>query len=81
MVTMPLSIVTPYPPLNVHDNLMLPSLLDPENDQDFVWSDSAYSGESFAQLLNLGGFESLSHEKGVQSQSLSTAAKDLIHIK
>jgi hypothetical protein len=29
---------------------MLPRLLDPENKHDFVWADSAYSGECFADL-------------------------------
>jgi transposase, IS5 family len=37
-------------PSNVHDSQILPSLLDPENEHDFVWTDSAYSGESFEQL-------------------------------
>jgi len=54
-------------PANVHDSQMLPSLLDTENEHDFVWADSEYSGESFKQLLSLGGFESLIHEKGARN--------------
>jgi IS5 family transposase len=50
-------------PANVHDSQMLPRLLDPENEHDYVWADSAYSGECFADLLSLGGFESLIHGK------------------
>lgn len=68
-------------PANVHDSQMLPSLLDPENEHDFVWADSAYYGESFEQLLSLGGFESLIHEKGARNHPLSDAAKDLNRIK
>ena len=68
-------------PANVHDSQMLPSSLDPENEHDFVWADSAYSGESFEQLLSLGGFESLIHEKGARNHPLSDAAKDLNRIK
>ena len=32
-------------PANIHDSQMLPCLLDPENEHDYVWADSAYSGE------------------------------------
>ena len=31
-------------PANIHDSQMLPMLLDPENQDDYVWADSAYSG-------------------------------------
>jgi len=55
--------------------------LDPENEHDFVWADSAYSSDSFEQLLSLGGFESLIHEKGTRNHPLSDAAKDLNRIK
>ena len=60
---------------------MLPNLLDPENEHDYVWADSAYSGECFEDLLNLGGFESLIHEKGSRNHPLSDEAKDLNRIK
>jgi hypothetical protein len=54
---------------------MLPYLPDSENKHDYVWADSAYSGEFFEALLNLGGFESLIHEKGARNHPLSDAAK------
>jgi hypothetical protein len=60
---------------------MLPRLLDPENEQDYVWADSAYSGECFEKLLSLGGFESLIHEKGAQHNPLSEAAKEANRVK
>jgi hypothetical protein len=42
-------------PANAHDSQMLPRLLDPENEHDYVWADSAYSGECFESLLSRGG--------------------------
>ena len=60
---------------------MLPRLLDPENEHDYVWADSAYSGECFEDLLSLGGFESLIHEKGARNHPLSEAAKELNRIQ
>ena len=60
---------------------MLPMLLDPENQDDFVWADSAYSGECFEDLLRLGGFESCIHEKGTRNHPLSEAAKERNRIK
>ena len=50
---------------------MLPMLLDPEHTDDYVWADSAYAGECFENLLNLGGFESCIHEKGSRNHPLS----------
>jgi IS5 family transposase len=50
---------------------MLPRLLDPENEHDYVWADSAYSGECFEELLSLVKFESLIHEKGARNHPLS----------
>ena len=51
-------------PANIHDGQMLPMLLDPENTDDYVWSDSAYAGKCIEDLLSLGGFESCIHEIG-----------------
>ena len=39
-------------------------LLDPENQDDYVWPDSAYSGEHFKYLLSLARLENRIHEKG-----------------
>jgi IS5 family transposase len=52
-------------------------LLDPENEHHYAWADSAYFGECFENLLNLGGFECLIHEKGARNHPLSDAAKEL----
>ena len=63
-------------PANIHDSQMLPMLLDPENQDNYVWADSAYSGQCFEDLLSLGGFESRIHEKGSRNHPLSEAAKE-----
>jgi hypothetical protein len=42
-----------------------------KNVHDFVWSDSSYSGECFANLLSLGAFESLIHENGADVTPIS----------
>ena len=68
-------------PANIHDSQMLPRLLDPENEHDGVWADSAYSGKCFQDLLSLGGFESLIHEKGARNHPLNEASKKLNRIK
>jgi len=68
-------------PANIHDSQMLPRLLDPENKHDYVWADSAYSGECYEELLSLGGFESLIHEKGARNHPLSDATKKLNRVK
>ena len=68
-------------PANIHDSQMLPRLLDPENEHDFVWADSAYSGKCFADLLSLGGFESLIQEKGARNHPLSDEAKKMNRVK
>ena len=60
---------------------MLPRSRTPENELDYVWADSAYSGECCASLLSLGGFESLINEKGARNHSLSDAVKELNHVK
>jgi transposase, IS5 family len=66
---------------NIHDSQMLPMLLDPEISNNYVWADSAYAGECFEDLLNLGGFASLIHEKGSRNQPLSDAAKERNRVK
>ena len=66
---------------NIHESQMLPRLLDPENEDDCVWADSAYVGECFENLLNLGGFESSIHEKGSRNYPLSDAAKEHNRVK
>jgi IS5 family transposase len=68
-------------PANIHDSQMLLRLLDLENEHDYVWADSAYSGECLEDLLSLGGFESLIHEKCARNKPLSEASKELNRIK
>jgi IS5 family transposase len=68
-------------PASIHDSQMIAHLLDPENEHDFVWADSAYSGECIRDLLDLAGFESLIHEKGVRNHPLGDAAKELNRVK
>ncbi len=63
-------------PANIHDSQMLPTLLDPENQDDYAWADSAYSGLCFEDLLSLGGFESRIHEKGSRNSLLSIESKE-----
>ena len=62
-------------PANSHESRMLPMHLDPENTDDYVWADSAYAGECFETLLNLGGFETCIHEKGSRNHPLSGSSQ------
>lgn len=55
---------------------MLPLLLDPENEDDYVLADSAYSGECFDNLLSIGGFESLIHDKGLAIICIATQPRN-----
>jgi IS5 family transposase len=66
---------------NIHDSQILPRLLDLDKEHDSVWADSAYSGECFEDLLSLGGFESLTHEKVARNHPLSDAVKELNRVK
>ena len=38
-------------PANIHDSQMFPMLLNPENQDDYLWENSAYSGEHFKIYL------------------------------
>jgi hypothetical protein len=60
---------------------MLPFQLDPDNEHDFVWADSAYSGDCFEGLPKLGCFESLIHEKGARNHPLSDETKKMNRLK
>lgn len=55
---------------------MRPLLLDPENEHDYVWVYSAYSGECFDDLLSLGGFENLIHDKVARNDPLREHPKN-----
>ena len=65
----------------MHDSQMIPLLLDPENQDDYVWADSAYSGQRFKDLLSLGGFESRIHEKGHFITLLARRQKSTIPLR
>jgi len=54
---------------------MLQGLLDPTNDSDFVWGDSAYSGFHFDEFLKAAGFHSRIHEKGTRNCPLTDGGK------
>ena len=60
---------------------MLPLLLDPENQDDYVWADSAYSGQRFKDLPILAGFENRIHENGSRNHPLSAAATERNYIR
>ena len=68
-------------PANMHDSQMFPRLLDPENQQNFIWADSAYSGARLQDLLDLAGFDNLINVKGSRNHLLSENTKDHNHIK
>ena len=51
-------------------------LLDPGNQDDYVWGDSAYYGERYKDLLSLAGFENMIHEKGPRNHPLGAAAAE-----
>ena len=63
-------------PAKIRDSQILPILLAPKNHDDYVWADSAYSGERFINLLSLAGFGNRIHEKGSRSHPLSAAATE-----
>ena len=68
-------------PANIHDSQMLPMLLDPENQDDYVWADYSYSIQSFTDLLSLAGFENRIQDKDSRNHSLSAAAAERNSIK
>ena len=65
-----------HTPANICDSQMLPMLLDPENQDDYVWADYAYSGERFKDLPSLGGFKNRIHETESRNHPLSAAATE-----
>ena len=53
--------------MSIDDSQMLPAMLDPTNDSDFVWGDSAYLDLHFDEFLKAAGFQSRIHEKGTRN--------------
>jgi IS5 family transposase len=68
-------------PAHIHESQMLPRLLDPENEHDYIWADSAYSDKSFEENLSLGKFKNLIHKKGACNHPHSDEAKKPNRIK
>jgi hypothetical protein len=60
---------------------MLPALVDPKNDQNFFFGDSAFAGKLFEEFLSAAGFESFIHEKGQKNNPLSEASKAFNSLK
>ncbi len=65
----------------MHDSQMFPRLLDPENQQNFVWADSAYSRARLQDLLELAGFDNLINAKGSCNHPLREETKAHNRIK
>ena len=68
-------------PANMHDSQMFPRLLDPGNQQNFFWADSADSRAHLQDLLELAGFDKLINANGSQNHPLSEEAKAHNRIK
>ena len=54
---------------------MLPALLDPTNDSNSLWGDSAFAGLIYRAFLETAGYQSHIHEKGTRNHPLSVDAK------
>lgn len=52
-------------PATIHDSGMLPALLDVENEEAMVWTDSAYQSKLVDSFLKEAGYESRIKKKGV----------------
>jgi len=61
---------------NIYDGQVLPMLLDPGIQDNYIWADFPYSGPCVVDLLSLGGFECRIHEKGSRNHPLCEAAKE-----
>ena len=55
---------------------MPPILLDPKNQDVYVWVDSSYSSPRSKDLLSLIRFENRIREKGTRNHPLSAAATE-----
>ena len=58
-------------PANINDKQMLPKLLDPENQDTYVWADS---GERVKGLLSLDRFKNWNHERAPGNHPLGAAS-------
>lgn len=81
MLTMTTSVDTPIQlPIFMTDRCYLPCVIR-KNKHNQEWAGSAYSGECLVELLSLGGFKSVDHEKGMHNHPLSVATKELNRVK
>lgn len=60
----------------VHDSQVLGEILDPDNEGDQIWADSAYRSEEIEWVLERIGFESEIHERGYRNRKLTEEQKD-----
>ena len=60
-------------PADIHDSQMPLMLLEPENQDNYVWAYSAYSGQRSKDLLTLAGFKNRIHKKGSRNHPLIAA--------
>jgi hypothetical protein len=60
---------------------MLPALVDPKNEQNSFFGDSAFAGRLIEVFLSAAGFECFIHEKGQKYNLLSHASKAFKSVK
>ena len=60
----------------VHGSQVLGEILDPDNEGDQVWADSAYRSEEIEWVLKTIGFDSEIHERGYRNRKLTNEQKD-----
>jgi IS5 family transposase len=56
---------------SVHDSQALGAVLDPDNEGDEIWADSAYRGDNIEAGLEVLGYISQIHERAYRNQPLS----------
>ena len=65
---------------NIHYNQVHQMLLDPENQDDYFWAGSAYSGKYFEDLLSLDGFETRIDEGSHAITLLATQQRGVLDL-
>ncbi len=55
----------------VYDLQVLEEILDPDNEGDEIWADSAYRSEEIEWVLDTIGFESEIHERAYRNRPLA----------
>jgi transposase, IS5 family len=60
---------------SVHDSKQFCAVLDPENEGEQIWADSAYRSQALEQALEEVGFKSEIHERGYRKHPLTQAQK------